>query len=295
MSRLPRDLTSRRADSRRGYSLPELLVGLVILAIVATMFTRLLVSQARFFDNQGASNAARNVSRGPINRMVSDLRMVEAEGGVVSASQSQVTIRVPYAIGVVCQTSGNPAATEVTMLPVDSVMYNAPGLYGYAWRANATGQYTYVESGVSVGPVKVAGACTSNQITNLANGPRVSLSPGLPSAATLGTPVFLYRKVKYEFKPSALVPASVGLFRSVILQDGSVVSEELAAPFASTAQFNFFVINSATVAISPPADLSTLRGFQLHLDGQSERPPSGATGPSKAPFTTAVFFKNRVT
>jgi prepilin-type N-terminal cleavage/methylation domain-containing protein len=281
--------------ARRGFSLPELLVGMVLLAIVAVLFTRLLVSQARFYDMQSQSNAARNVSRGPINRVVSDLRMVEAEGGVIAASPTAVTVRVPYAIGVVCQTVGNPSETEVTLLPVDSVMYNAPGFYGYAWRDNATGHYSYVESGAAAGPKQVSGACTSAGITNLTNGPRVSLTPALPAAATLGTPVLLFRRIKYEFKTSQLVPGTLGLFRTVINQNGSTTTEELAAPFAPTASFGFYTVSSPNVSATAPADLSTLRGFQLRLDGMSERTPSGKAVKAITPFTTAVFFKNRVT
>ena len=171
--------------NRRGFSLAELLVGLVILGIVSVLFTRLIVSQARFFDRQAQSNAARNVSRGTLNRVVSDLRMVEAEGGVISATSTAVTVRVPYAMGVVCQTTGNPAETEVTLLPVDSVMYNAPGFYGYGWRDNTTGAFTYVESGAAVGPKQVSGACTSLQITTVTNGIRVSLTPALPAAVRI--------------------------------------------------------------------------------------------------------------
>ena len=289
----PRRIPGSR--SRAGYSLPELLVGMVLLAIVAVLFTRLIVSQARFFDLQSASNAARNVSRGPINRVVSDLRMVEAEGGVIAATPTAITVRVPYAIGVVCSTQGNPPSTEATLLPVDSVMYNAPGFYGYAWRDNTTGHYTYVENGAAVGPKQVSGACTAAGITNLTNGPRISITPALPAAATLGTPVMLFRRVKYEFLPSQLVPGGTGLFRTVILQSGGTATEELAAPFASSASFGFYTINSQTPSANPPGDLSTLRGFELHLDGMSERTPSGKTVGAKAPFTTAVFFKNRVT
>jgi prepilin-type N-terminal cleavage/methylation domain len=163
--------------NRRGFSLAEVLVGLVILGIVSVLFTRLIVGQARFFDRQAQSNAARNVSRGTLNRVVSDLRMVEAEGGVISATSTAVTVRVPYAMGVVCQTTGSPAKTEVSLLPVDSVMYNAPGFYGYGWRDNTTGAFTYVEAGSAVTPSQVNGACTSLQITTVTNGIRVSLTP----------------------------------------------------------------------------------------------------------------------
>jgi len=284
-----------RNRMRPGFSLAELIVGIVLLAIVAVLFTRLIVSQARFFDRQATSNAARNVSRGSLNRVVSDLRMVEAEGGVLAATTTSVTVRVPYAMGVVCLTSGSPLATEVSLLPVDSVMYNAPGFYGYGWRDNLTGAFAYVEAGAAVGPVVVTGACTSNQITTVTNGIRVSLTPGLPAGATLGTPILLFRRIRYEFLPSVLVPGSTGLFRTVIYPNASTTTEELAAPFASTAKFAFFTISSQTAQASPPADLTTLRGFELHFDGMSERTPSGKTVRATAPFTTAVFFRNRLT
>ena len=69
-------------------SIAELIIGMVILAIVGLAMTRILSSQARYFDHQKTANLARAVSRGPLNRVVSDLRMVEAKGGVVSASVS---------------------------------------------------------------------------------------------------------------------------------------------------------------------------------------------------------------
>src|SRR5205814_8677845 len=83
--------------------------------------------------------------------------------------------------------------------------------------------------------------------------------------------------------------------RTVIMPNGTTTTEELAAPFASTASFGFYTINSQTPSTTAPANLTTLRGFELHLDGMSERTPSGKTVRATAPFTTAVFFKNRVT
>jgi hypothetical protein len=95
----------------------ELIIGMVILAIVGMALTKTLRSQARYFDHQKTSNLARAVSRGPINRVVSDLRMVEALGGVISASSTQIEMRVPYAMGVVCGTSnnGNGNSTHIAL------------------------------------------------------------------------------------------------------------------------------------------------------------------------------------
>lgn len=277
---------------RRGFTLIELIVGLLILGVVAILFTRLLVAQGRFFDKQSKSSAARSVSRGALNRVVSDLRMVEAGGGVVAASPTLITVRAPYAMGVVCATVS--AVTTVTLLPVDSVMYARPDFYGYAWRGATTGAYNYVESGASLS-IGTPSVCTSASITTLTNGKVVALSPALPPAATFGTPVLLFRRISYEFKASALIPGRTGLWRTTINPNGSQTSEELIAPFASTASFKFFVVGSPSAQAAPPATLSELRGFELHLDGMSESPAAGRAVEESAPFVTAVYFKNRMT
>lgn len=269
----------------------ELIVGLLILGIVAILFTNLLLAQGRFFDKQAQGSSARDVSRGALNRVISDLRMVEAGGGVLAASSSSITVRVPYAIGVVCSNTG---VSTVSLLPVDSVMYSQPGFYGFAWRDNTSGAYTYVEGGTTLA-VGDATICTTAGITTLQGGRVIALSPVLPAAATLGTPVLLFRRVRYEFKASTLIPGQIGFWRTVINPDGSLLSEELIAPFESTASFKFFSVNDPDAESAPPASLSDLRGLELHLDGMSERAALGKAAAEAAPFVTAVYFKNRMT
>lgn len=284
-------MSRRHFKPRFGLTIIELVIGMLILGIVAILLTRLLVSQGRFFDRQAQGSAARDVSRAALNRAISDLRMVETGGGVIAASSSSVTVRVPYAIGVVCSTTG---VTTVSLLPVDSVMYSQPGFYGYAWRDNTTGAYTYVEGGTSVA-LGDASLCTGAGITTVATGNVVALTPVLPAAATLGTPVMLFRRVRYEFKASGLIPGQTGFWRTVINPNGTETGEELIAPFASTASFKFFSLNDPVAEAAPPASLPSLRGFELHLDGMSERAALGKSTAESAPFVTAVYFKNRMT
>lgn len=277
--------------SRRGFTLIELMIGMVIFAVVGGLFTQLLLTQGRFFDKQGAGNSARNVSRASLNRIVSDLRMIEATGGVLAASPTSLTLRVPFALGVVCGTDSS--STAISILPVDSVVYNAPGFFGYAWRSATTGAYTYIEN--PSGQTKNAGKdmCGTVGITTLASGLAARLTPVVIGSA-LGTPVFLYRRLRYEFKPSTAVPGKVGLYRTIIFPDLTETTEELVAPFSSTARYRFFVVSDNVNAYdSPPAVLSDMRGVELHLDGMSETAVPGSISPESAPFTTAVFFKNR--
>jgi prepilin-type N-terminal cleavage/methylation domain-containing protein len=287
--------THRRV--RRGFTLIELLVGIVLFGIVGVLFTKLLTTQGRFFDRQGMGNAARNVSRASLNRVVSDFRMIEAGGGVIDATPTRLTIRVPYAIGVMCANSNS--ASVLSLLPVDSTMFTNATFFGYAWRNWSNGAYGYVEGAgtqVATGDAAAIAACTGVNVTTVRFGRVVAVKPVLPNLTGLGTPVFLYSTVRYEFKASAAVPGTLGLYRTSIAPNGGQAEEELVAPFAATASWKFFVVNGGAVAqASAPADLTTIRGLELHLDGLSEGVAATKSAAEKAPLTTAVFFKNRTT
>jgi prepilin-type N-terminal cleavage/methylation domain-containing protein len=277
--------------ARRGFTLIELLVGVVIFAIIGALMTKLITTQGRYYDRQGMANAARNVSRASLNRVISDFRMIEASGGVVAASPTALTIRIPYAIGIEC---GDAAGfSHITLLPVDSASLAQAIFYGYAWRSATTGIYTYVDVGAS----KQAGdqaVCTGVSVTTVTGGSVVKLSPVLPVGAGLGTPVFLYSRIRYEFKASTLMPGKIGLYRTVVVPGGGENTEELVAPFASTAGWKFFTLNGGPVAqAAAPADLTTIRGLELHFDGTSQSIAVTKQAPENAAFTTAVYFKNR--
>jgi prepilin-type N-terminal cleavage/methylation domain-containing protein len=176
-----------RPATRRGVTLVELLVTVVILAILGTGLTRLMTAQALFYEHQGAGRTARAVSRAAVNVLLSEMRMVEVPGGIVAASPTSVTFRVPYAVGLVC----GPAAggTTITVLPADSAMFAEPGFSGYAWR-NGAGTYTYVEVGAAVGTAAAA-ACTAANVTPVPGGRLLNLAPAVPAAA--GSAVILFR------------------------------------------------------------------------------------------------------
>jgi prepilin-type N-terminal cleavage/methylation domain-containing protein len=282
--------------ARRGFTLIELMVALVLFGIIGALFTRLMTVQGRFFDRQGMGNAARNVSRASLNRVVSDFRMIEATGGVVAATSTSLTIRIPFAIGVVCANNG--LATVLSLLPIDSTTYAQAvannQFYGYAWRDFSTGVYSYVQNPATEANGDVA-VCGGVSITMVPNGKTVQVTPLVPVVAGLGTPVFLYNLVRYNFGPSTAVPGKIGLYRTVIAPGGAQATEELVAPFANTAGWKFFVLNGGSVAqAAPPADLADIRGLELHLDGLSENIAPGRVSNETAPFTTAVYFKNRI-
>ena len=297
---------NRHALVRRGFTLVELLLSLIVTAIVGAALVRMVLGQARFMDQQEAWRGARAVARGGVNRLASDLRMVEATNGVSAAvaGGQDFTVRVPYAFGVICLAAGN--TLTLSMLPVDSAMYNAPGHSGFAVRAD-DGTYAYYTSTVLDGiPANIGnGNCTGvaapdKPITTLAsmngspagNTITVTSTAAFNPAVKKGQIVFLYRRIRYQFKNSVALAGRTGLFRAPVDAVGGP-EEEIATPFAATARVNFFVLNNAVAQAAVPGTLGDIRGLELVLDGMSERAPQGSATYKTANIRTSVFFENR--
>lgn len=276
--------------NRRGLTLVELLIGMVVTAIVGGALVRMIMGEMRSVENGEAWRVSRSVARSSVNRLTSDIRMLEAGGGVESAAAGgqDITLRVPYAFGIVCSTTGS--ATTVSLAPVDSAMYAAPGFSGFAWRDTTTGGYTYVTSGATVGSGTSAN-CTSAGVTTLTGGRVVQLGGSVPTTLPAGSLVFLFRRIRYQFKASTMIPGRIGLWRTAL--DGGT-AEEIAAPFASTARVRFYVLDGTTAQDAVPGSLSDIRGLELELDGASEVTPRTDSAPKVTSATTSVFFYNRL-
>ncbi len=270
----------------RGFTLIELLTALTIFGVIAGALTGLIISQTRFFSQQDAMREARSTSRAALNMILSDLRMVEATGGIEAAGPQSITVRVPYAFGIVCS-SGVGGATVASLLPSTTTATTA-GFSGYAWRS-AGGAYTYVQVDASVGDGNST-LCANQTITTLPGGKVVALAPDAPGAQT-GTPVFLFQRIQYSFADSDALPGQTGLWRMILATEET---EELVAPFQSTAAFHFYELDDPTATSTVPAQLSDIHGLELVLTSASASPPAGRDTPQKFKLTAAVFFKNRM-
>jgi len=177
-------------------------------------------------------------------------------------------------------------------------MFAAAGYSGFALRDGSTGAYSYVPGTASAPTAGTASNCTGGtkpvDVIAAYNGSPAGQAINLSSAAITpparGTLVFLYRRVRYEFKASTSVPGRTGLWRTLVTPN---TSEELAAPFNNTARVRFYVLNATTAQDAVPSPLSDTRGLELVLDGMSENTPRGSASPKVTSVTTSVFFENR--
>jgi hypothetical protein len=288
--------------ARWGFTLVELLLSLVVTAIIGGALVRMVLSQARFMDQQEAWRGARSVARGGVNRLMSDLRVVEAANGVEAAvaGGQDFTIRVPYAFGVLCGITGGNAYT-LSLLPVDSAMFAGPGYSGVAWR-DAAGTYRYTTT-TTLNLGGTTALCQNGAYDSISTMPSLNGSPAgrvvnvtntggaIPGPVPpRGSIFFMFRRIRYEFKNSAALPGRTGLWRTMVTTGQT---EELATPFANTARVNFYVLNATAAQSAVPGTLGDIRGLELKLDGMSERTPGGSPAPKTANVTTSVFFENR--
>lgn len=298
---------SPRQPARRGFTLTEILVALLIVGIIGAAMVRLILVQSRFAETQLAKRNARTVSRNAMNIMLTDLRMVEDTGGLLAASRDSVTVRVPVAFGMICKTGGNAV---LSLLPVDSAMLALASYGGWAYRDSTSGVYTYT-SATTIQPIaNLSYSGASTDCTDSTSGPGVlSITYGTRATkivqvdgATVGVPnpgwpAFIYQNITYKFGSSSTFAGKIGLFRRIKSGGTSLAPtytvDEIIAPFDSSAKFRFYVLNSDTAQSAVPTNLRDVRGIQLVLTGSSQW-NTRETGTTRTdPLVTGVFFKNR--
>jgi hypothetical protein len=202
-------------------------------------------------------------------------------------------------MGLICASTAS--LHTLILLPVDSLELVKPGLSGLAARASS-GAMTPATMALTVAfPGSVPSACTTagvQSITAAASEPNARTRPltlagtGM-TTHTAGTPVMLYRRVRYYLGVSAQSGLSgrTALWRDY-LDDGSG-AEELSAPYDASAAFRFYNLSATTSTTTVPSPLSNTYGIEFFLPGESVRTARKRSAPEQANTTTSVFFANR--
>ena len=272
--------------SRRGVSLIEMMIAMVISLGLGAAMVSLLSSSTHMEERDESQRAARLVARSAVNVLVNDLRMIDPAWGIDSATTVSLRVKSPYAIGMVCDSGGAPSGPlHITVLPVDSVNFATAGYSGVAWRSTA-GSYTAISGGTLTTVASAPASCATNGVQS------ISAPLSAPNQKTLnvtitgtthpgvkpGMVVLLYRRVNFYFANSAIAGLTTrrALWRNYL--DGGAGATELVSPFDTTAAFNFYVSGSSAASSTPPATL-------LHV----ARFPALPAGPERE-YTTRAFF-----
>lgn len=276
--------------TRRGFTLTELLVAMVVMALLGTALARIIINNSRFVSKQDAMMEARGTARAAMQSMITELHMVP-DSGLRVAHRDSVTVQVPYVFGVACRTSAG--TTVASLMPTDSMMYAAAVATGMAVRDSTSGAYKTPYTGITVASSTNTAACTADSIRVIPNGRLIDITGITPGGAPSGSLFYLYQTVTYKFATSTDVPGRRGLWRKA----GAAAYEELAAPFDTSARFAFlmgtFMQIDTRTSFASQAARDSVRGLELRLMGASVSPPQGKTSPQTFNLRTRVAFMNR--
>ena len=273
--------------NRRGFTLVELLVGTLVMAILGVALVRLMLSDSRFVSRQESMVSTRQTARGALNLMDVELRMI-TDGGLYTARPDSVRARIPYAFGVSCGQTGAGQIVSA-LVPPDSLLYATAVVGGMAHQRD-DGTYRAV-SGVSVASSTNLSACSADSIFVVPGGRLVQISGISDSLPDAGRILYLYQDVTYRFAGSSEIPGRLALWR----KSGSAAYEELVAPFDTSSGFRCLVGMGLQPTACPPAGgVDSIRGLELRLVAASEYPPLGSDKPTTFELIARVPFLNKV-
>jgi prepilin-type N-terminal cleavage/methylation domain-containing protein len=93
--------------TRRGLTLPELLVAMLLLAIIGGGLTRVMIKQQQFYKDARATAGAKRELRLGATVLPSELRSISSSGGdIIEMSEGEVTMRAYTGTSVICAISG---------------------------------------------------------------------------------------------------------------------------------------------------------------------------------------------
>jgi|GEM_PF-953568 len=202
----------RRRARTAGFTLVEVLVGLVVTALLSLVIFQLVQGQGRFVATQSAREEVQQNSRGALDLLASELRTIPA-GAIDSAGPNWIRFKLPRAWGTLCDTAQAQSGAVRLAFPPDVFPSDLPGTFdsntswGIAVRGAADGR-EYVAGRLTARGTNAGTCVTALGLDTATSGARIrevthaGLS-GVPNAPR-ADPAFLYQAVRYDVGESTV-------------------------------------------------------------------------------------------
>lgn len=201
---------SNAGQGRRGVTLIELMITLVLLGIVAGGMMQIIVRQQKFYNgNSGVLDTRSNVRQG-VAVLQSDLRGIRPERDIYAGGMKATSLdfREPRGSSVICAID----ASLTTIVVPPPVLSNGAGLSSWM-QPPAVGDSVLVYDvkarrwidDVNVGnviigsqPTEGSGVCTGGvPLTDAARGWQITLANALPDSVGVGASLRFFRRAHY--------------------------------------------------------------------------------------------------
>jgi prepilin-type N-terminal cleavage/methylation domain-containing protein len=250
---------------RRGFTLAELMISLVLGALIIAVVLQFVSGQARLTTMQSGREEVQQNARGALEMVASDLRGA-LSAGVEVGDTNAVEVMLPRRWGVVCSQVGTTATTVVfpdipgQPLPVGAgagLLFQQPG--AAAWLPALPTRATVTDST----RVVVATACAARNPTGNLVAYRLdgAAHPGVAAGST----VALYQRVRYDVRESR---GQQWIHRSNGMTGGSFSMQPLAGPVDAAAggiSFTYFTGTPPTPVGAPGGNAPNVALSQIRL------------------------------
>lgn len=251
----------REPRSHAGFTLIEVMIGLVLAAIVGGTIMSLLTGQIRYYERAAAAVNAQQNLRAASDLAASELRMAQPLD-VIAAESDSVSIRFDVARGVVCDTTSSDQAVLFVYDTVPNAVVQT-GVTGIAYSGPYDSAFVYADA--YTGTVTSSGAGPRSTCVN--NGAPGTLPPSAyrsvsgwqaafpgPGVPPRGSTVRRYGQLTYRFAPS-IFGTGFGLFRGAL---------ELAGPFDPTSSFSYVMANGTVQSSVTGPGLPNIRAVRIN-------------------------------
>ena len=238
---LPR--RARRAGTG-GYTLVEMLVAMILLAIIGGAMTRVLVKQQQSYRDSSRSSAARRELRLGAEVLPAEIRSISTAGGdIVSMSEQSIEMRAAIGTGIICARGAMTFTIPPTNLAKQTLtMFGSTPVVGDTVFAYDDGLLKGSEDD-SWQPLKIidyttsSTACPGAPFTDPALDPPASkprlvysVSPNINDSVHVGAAVRFTRHVRYKIYQEASGNWYLGIQE---YKNGWQTTQPLAGPFRS--------------------------------------------------------------
>ncbi|HEX5437280.1 MAG TPA: type II secretion system protein [Gemmatimonadaceae bacterium] len=265
------------SSSRRGFTLAELLVVMVVLGIVLAALMGVIVRQQRFYRGATAMIETQNNVRDAVDVLQSELRGISPSlKDIYSMTDTSIEFREPIASAVVCDISLD--RKTITVPPVDLAAKN--GLTSWAsapesgdslfvydpGSSTATSDDSWYQYALTSDPVTGGTCAASTNFTTVAEAGQawtVTLDSALTTTMILGSAIRIFRKAHYSLYKASDGQWYLGYFDCGAGSSGCATIQPISGPYLppasdGTGGLTFTYYNSAGSVTTDPLSVARI-------------------------------------
>ena len=246
---------------RCGFTLMEAVVSLSISSALVALIGTVFLVQTNFYATQLQRTAAQDNARAVTELISRELRTT-MDGGFVVANDTQLVVRSPISLAVVCATQGSSVHTFFDGGPanLDTLELSGVGVYNdttATWSYYATTWSNIRENGNAAERCEGEASDTVEAYGHFQRLRRLATLHG--SLPPIGTLLVFYGETEFVLTESTLDPGSIGLYRGTY----GATLVEFASGMDVTAAFSYRRGGRNYHSPVPAAQLPTIDAVRL--------------------------------